>query len=590
MTVTLRDWQARVQPLVLADWAPGLPGKLVVACTGSGKTIFGLDTVLKAAGPEGRIVWLAHRQELLDAPLADVRALWPEIAGDCGIVQGNRDRSHKRIVFASIQTLRTEKRRAKLLRHGHPAVVVVDEAHHSVAGTYDKVIRALLGPDTLVLGLTATPDRSGDGPSLSQHWQIAAQYGIVDAVQDGVLLPPYLAIDKVPNLDLEAVGGRKDYDDGQLGRALLKASIVEHTVAALSRTYEAERLPLKDDRRQLTCRGRAGFVFTATVEQAELTAEALRADGWKARAAHGELTSTERRRLTKAFEAGAIDVLCNPAIFTEGTNLPRASFVCLARPTRSWSLAIQCVGRGLRLVNGKPETEGLVLDLGGAMGQHSLLGAPVLIDTGCTVHEDGRHRYIEDGAGGGRCDCGKKVSCLANRGPHVYRAGEIHCRKCGREKCPESPTGDHLWIPQGPFASSCAFCPAKSTNPLAGLVNERPDYQREAVNWRPVLGMPGVYGVQLGEVGACFNVQAGADLWRPYWVPKDCSRLVPLTDRPVSPLHSRMVTDDVARRVAAVNGTRGGVPDGARWLQQRRERLDLPRMADAVGLLQEIAA
>ena len=499
MSVTLRSWQARVQPLVLHEWAPGLPGKLVVACTGSGKTIFGLDTVLKAAGPTGRIVWLAHRKELLDAPLEDVRQLWPELARECGIVQGSRDKSSKRIVFASIQTLRTEKRRARLLRGGPFAVVVVDEAHHSVATSYDEVIRALIGPNTRVLGLTATPDRATDGPSLSQHWQIAAQYGIVNAVEDGVLLPPYLAIDKVPNLDLEGVGGRKDYDDGQLGRALLKASIVEHTVAALSRTYEAERLPLKDGQRSLTCRGRAGFVFTATVEQAELTAEALRADGWKARAAHGELSTTERTRVVKAFKAGKIDVLCNPAIFTEGTNLPRASFVCLARPTRSWSLAIQCVGRGLRLVDGKPETEGLILDLGGAMAEHSLLGAPVLIDTGCTVHEDGCHRYVDDQCGGGRCDCGKKVSCLANRGSHVYRPGEIHCSKCGREKCPESPNGDHLWIPQGPLAASCAFCPAKSVNPLAGLVNER-DYEKESVDWRPVAGMPGVYGVQLHDL------------------------------------------------------------------------------------------
>lgn len=588
MTVTLRGWQARAQPVVLNDWAPGLPAPMVVACTGSGKTIFGLDTVIKHGG---RVVWLAHRKELLEAPLANVRELWPELAGDAGIVQAGRNKHGKRLVFASIDTLRSKKRLEQLLSHGHPDVVVVDEAHHSVASTYDKVIRALVGPDTRVLGLTATPDREGTG-DLSEHWRIVAQYGIVDAVSDGVLLPPYLAVDRVPSLDLSEVGGRRDYSEADLGRALLKARIVEHTVAAMGRLHDAQRLPLRDDAMRLTCKGRQGFVFTATVEQAELTAEALRADGWKAAAASGETSPADRVTLLKRFRAGEIDVLCNPAIFTEGTDLPTASFVVLARPTRSWALAIQCAGRGLRVFDGKPEREAFVLDLGGAMAEHSLLGAPVLIGNGCTVHDDGRHRYVPDGCGGGRCDCTKKVSCLAARGPHTFRPGEITCSKCGRERCPESPSGDHLWIQTTPLTSDCAFCAARSINPLAGMVADRPDYEKEPVAWQRLA--PGLYGVQLGDAGVCFNLHAGDDTWSPYWVPADRSRCVPLTDGPVSAAVARILTDDVARKARkSGDGKRGGLPhEQARW-KRDRQRLDLVAIARNAGLLtaaQEVAA
>lgn len=582
MAPSLRRWQVDAQQLVVNDWSPGLPGKMVVACTGSGKTVFGLDAVIRSLGPKGRLVWLAHREELLDAPLEDIHVMWPELKHDAGIVQADRDAADKRLIFASVDTLRNAKRLDAILAHGHPDIIVVDEAHHSVSNTHDAAIRGLLGPNTRVLGLTATPDRE-DAKDLGKHWRIVYQYGIVDAVDEGVLLPPFAAVNLVPNLNLTAISGRRDYDDAELGEALLKAHIVEHTVCAMATAYDAVRLPFRDEQRRLTCQGRSGIVFTATVEQARQTVESLRADGWTASLVHGGMARADRQRVIRAFKKGEIRCLVNPAVLTEGTNLPSASFVVLARPTKSWSLAIQCIGRALRTAKGKPETDALVLDLAGATDLHSLIGAPILIGSeGCTHHADQRHRYLADGEAGGACECGKRVPCVANEGPHAFRPNVPNCSKCGAIRCPSTDDGMHAWRPLPEGVRECLGCGATYRNPLASMVG-RPGNKgdKEAVAWRP-LGS-GLYGVQLGDFGACFNVQVGPDQFRPFFIRHGQEEALPLSLGPVSAAHSRQVTDDVARKVAAVEGQRGGVPHGARWLVER-QRMDLETMAARAGL------
>lgn len=568
MSVTLRGWQVDARERVLDGWGPGLPGRLVVACTGAGKTVFGLATVLPLGG---RVVWLAHREELLDAPMDDVRALWPELKRECGIVQGDRDQRRRRVVFASEPTLRNRARRDGLR---HPDVLVVDEAHHSPSPAYSEVIADLVGPNTRVLGLTATADRA-DAKDLAPHWQIVAQYGILDAVRDGVLLPPYAAVDAVPGVELL---GLEDLDDHQQAEALIRAEVVAHTVAAMDREHDAEELPFRDRSRRLTCRGRQGLVFTATVAQAELTAAALREAGWRADTVSGETDKGRRRRLLKQYKAGEIDVLCNAAVLTEGTNLPTASFAVLARACRSWPLYVQTLGRALRTMEGKPEPEALILDLTGATRLHSLVGAPVLIGAeGCPSFGDGRHRYQDDGDGGGICECGAKVSCVKRQGPHLFKPGTTACASCGAPRCGESPDGHHMWRVASPTQRECCWCGCLTSSPLAGLISGGQSAPEE-VAWRPV--RDGLYGVELDGVGACFVRQVDGG-FMPYLVRAGSNELQPLVWQPVDRRMVRALTDDVARRARLVAGKRGGAK--AEW-QRRKRAANLERLAQAVGL------
>jgi ATP-dependent helicase IRC3 len=119
-------------------------------------------------------------------------------------------------------------------------------------------------------------------------------------------------------------------------------------------------------------------VFTATVEQARQTAEAVQAAGISARWVSGETPGDDRRRLLRAFETGAVQVLCNAQVLTEGTDIPAIDCVVMARPTRSRGLYVQSIGRGLRPSPGKEDC--LIIDLVGASEEHKMIVAPVLLE------------------------------------------------------------------------------------------------------------------------------------------------------------------------------------------------------------------
>jgi superfamily II DNA or RNA helicase len=127
--------------------------------------------------------------------------------------------------YASKDTLLRGSRLDEYLAHGHPDFVIVDEAHRSMSPSYQRVLDRLFAGGSRLLGLTATPDRE-DGADLSRMWEIAFAYGIVDAIDDKVLIPPYAAVHPIPEMDLSGVGGRKDYIESELEEQLLKAHIV----------------------------------------------------------------------------------------------------------------------------------------------------------------------------------------------------------------------------------------------------------------------------------------------------------------------------------------------------------------------------
>lgn len=616
-----RPYQIEAQEAVRDAWMLSLPGDphpMLVLATGTGKTETALGLVLEAAERGERVVWLAHREELVDEPLARLVRNWPEVGKRGGIVRAERDEYHRQLVFASIPTLATNAARLeRLIATGGVDLLVVDEAHHSPSRSHSAVIERLLEGGGRALALTATPDRD-DGLDLSTWWEIVYAYGIVDAIDDGWLVPPYSAVSRLPNLDLSQISGRKDYDDAELGAALLAAQVVEHTVEAMGRAHLARRLPDGDDERELTARGRSTIVFTATIEQAELTAAALRAAGWSARAISGETPKDQRRRLLRAFKAGEVEVLCNAAVLTEGTDLPRASCLAFARPTRSHTLFTQMVGRGLRLF-GLPKThaannahhleykavggkaECLVIDLAGATEEHSLVAAAVLIGgSRCNGSPNGLHDFVAKGATAGACTwCEKKIACLeaalaGGTGGHEWDP-DARCKHCGVAQCPESPTGRHAWTPDfnGEVPRrACSWCPAVVADPLGSMVGprkKREDEDPAPAAWLRLRSLqPTTVAVHLDRHGSLYVVEVD-DGFRPYWVPKRGRRARPITPRPVAGDDVRALVDDIVRRAAKVRDPRDPAQElhgsyGAKVRQEltdRAVRLGLAQLASA---------
>ena len=239
MSVRWRPYQVESHHAVREAWQSGESNHpMLVLPTGCGKTLTALQLVAEALDEGERVLWLAHRTELLTQPLRALSEHWPHHGRYAGIVQAGQDDSACRCVFGSVDTLRNKKRLARLLEHGAIDLLVIDEAHHSAARTHARVISAVNAGRRL--GLTATAHRE-DGKPLAKSWDIVYSYPITTAIAEGHLVPPMAAVLPVKDVDPEALAA---LDDEKQGEALIAAHVVEHTVAAMIEpSHVATRLP-----------------------------------------------------------------------------------------------------------------------------------------------------------------------------------------------------------------------------------------------------------------------------------------------------------------------------------------------------------
>lgn len=408
------------------------------------------------------------------------------------------------------------------------------------------------------MGLTATPGRQ-DAKKLSAMWDIVYSYDLLSAVRDGVLVTPYASVCRIPELDLtklEVVRG--DYDPVALEAELLRLHVVDRTVEAILAPCRAQRLPFRDETVDVRPADHSCLVFTVSVDQAARTAAALSAAGLPAEVVHGEMKARDRESALARFARGELKALCSADALTEGTDLPIAKVVAIVRPTRSHTLFVQMCGRGSRR-HGDAERS-LILDLVGATREHSLVGAPVLVDgVDCPESADGQHRYLALETGEGRCqDCGHIVRCYGRLGTHKFKAGV--CTVCGATQCPRSPTKTHFYMPCEDHKRVCIHCALELPDPAAALVG-RGYYRKEQVEWQKLPVHGSVYATAVQPSGIMFNVQAG-EMWQPYVYQR--GRLEPLSPAPISRELARMLTDDVARQSKPRHGALGGHKNLAR--------------------------
>lgn len=584
--MNLRPYQVDSTERVAAAWTRRPDrGAMMVLPTGCGKTITGLSIVVQHALEHGhRALWLAHRNELIDQPARELLKYWPAHGLRAGIIRANRDAPDARMVFGSAQTLALSRRLSRYLAHGYPRLLAVDECHHSVSPTYRELIASLRGPDTLLLGLTATPDRE-DGADLGDLWDIVSVYDIVAAIRDGWLVQPYAAVRRLPELDPTQFTGRRDYTDAEAAAALLKAHVIENTVTAMSETHVAGRLPVPDATKLVSLRDRHVLVFTATVEQARLTSEALCAAGWRAGWVCGETPAAARADLLQRFQRGHLNVLCNAGVLTEGTDLPRCNAIVLARPFQSRSLLLQCLGRGLRLFDAgwdrswglcnaldpryRGDADCIVVDLVSATEEHSIIAAPVLIgDETCD------HDWVERLDGSGVCSkCERRIACYAAKGPHKFGPDGI-CTVCGAEQCEMNPdSNSHAWVRQPDHTRVCAWCEAVSRDPLAGLVDRHAkgdgdlaairdlvERQIEPTDDTALMRLPIVpetWAVDLGAHGIlCLSGDRAAGTWCPTMI-ADPAAPIRLASAPVPGWYAWAIAKDLVRRTRPRQDMRG---------------------------------
>lgn len=329
---------------------------LLVLPTGTGKTVVFVHVVERLLAETRKpALILAHREELLLQAQNKILAATSIGPWAIGFEVGkSKAGQHHDVVIASVQSLVR-----RLDRYGRDdfGLIVVDEAHHAVSPTYQKVVDHFAGAK--VLGVTATPQRL-DGKGLGTVFETSAYvYELIDAVNDGWLVPPAvrLVLDGAINLDgVRTVAG--DYNQGDLAAVMESRPAVALVAKGVLELSE----------------NRTAMVFAVSVEQAREVAEAINAAvPGRARAIDGTAASAERDGVLDWLRAVPGRVVCNCALYTEGVDVAEVACVAMAALTKSRSRYAQMVGRGTRLLGGSIEESRangksnlLVLDFAGA--------------------------------------------------------------------------------------------------------------------------------------------------------------------------------------------------------------------------------
>lgn len=319
----------------------GVKGILYQLPVGGGKTVVLAEVIRQARLSGKRVLFIAHRRELIWQAQDKLRRLALEpriIMGTTHVPLGDEN-----LILGTIQSVISSRRLQTL---GKLDVIVIDEAHHATAPSYLKLVK--LHPTASIIGMTATPIRR-DGRGLGHLFgEIVQGPTIPTLIEMSYLVEPKYFAPHTP--DMKGVRIRAgDYVDSDLERLMDKPKLVGDIYEWWYRL----------------ARERPTIIFASGVKHSIHIASLFKSAGIAAEHVDGSTPHQERDVIFNRFRAGDVQVLVNCDVATEGTDLPQTSAIVVARPTKSLVRWVQMVGRGLRTAENKQDC--LVLDHSGTV-------------------------------------------------------------------------------------------------------------------------------------------------------------------------------------------------------------------------------
>lgn len=349
----LRPYQQEARTSIFEEWDKGVHKTLLVLPTGCGKTIVFAKVAEECVRRGHRVLIMAHRGELLEQAADKIGK-----ATGLGCATEKAEEScigqWFRVVVGSVQTL-MRPQRLKRFTKDYFDTIIIDEAHHCLSDSYQRVLEYF--NEANVLGVTATPDR-GDMRNLGSYFEsLAYEYTLPKAIKEGYLVP-IKALTVPLRMDLSGVGVQAgDFKVSDIGNVL---DPYLYQIADVMLQY---------------CKDRKTVVFLPLVKTSQKFRDILIEKGFKAAEVNG--TSQDRAEVLKDFDDGKYNVLCNSMLLTEGWDCPSVDCIIVLRPTKVRSLYSQMVGRGTRLCEGKDHL--LLLDFLWHTERHELCHPAALI-------------------------------------------------------------------------------------------------------------------------------------------------------------------------------------------------------------------
>lgn len=367
--------------------ASGEERALLISATGTGKTYASAFAMRELEFK--RVLFLVHRGQLA----RQTKRSYEKVFGSSvsmGLVGAGYYEYDKDYVFATVQTLNRESHIANYMPDDFDCIIL-DEAHHSSADSYQKIMRYF--KPKLWLGMTATPDKRDDneaGRNIYEifHYQIAYEIRLQQAMEENMLCPfHYFGISDLSVVEDKTVKARKlsekDFND------LVCDERVKHIMEqAEYYGYSGERVK--------------GLIFCSRIEECKALSNKFNEAGYRTISLNGDASEEER---AEAFERLAmdesdvtddrkpLDYIFSVEILNEGVDIVEVNQVIMLRPTESPIVFIQQLGRGLRKAEGKEYV--VILDFIGNYTNNFMI--PVALSGDRTYNADTIRRYVISG-------------------------------------------------------------------------------------------------------------------------------------------------------------------------------------------------
>lgn len=316
---------------------------LLYQATGTGKTV---TAVLDAKSVGGKTLFVAHTKELVNQACDAFSSLWNETT--VGKFVDNIKETTCNVICGSVQSVALN---LDNFAEDTFDYIIIDEAHHAAAETYQKILSYF--KPKFILGLTATPERADDVNILDIFKNTAHRLDIETAVEIGALTT-VRCIRIHTNIDMTKV----------------RFNSVQYNIRDLDvKICVTERNKLIVDTWLNYVKDKRTVVFCASVKHAEQIAALFKDAGIDAVAVSGSMKTSERNEWLTKFADGKIKVLCACDLLNEGWDCPQTEVLFMSRPTMSKVLYMQQLGRGMRLSEGKPYL--MVFDFVDNAGQYN---------------------------------------------------------------------------------------------------------------------------------------------------------------------------------------------------------------------------